>query len=143
MNRYALWKYIVIAVALLFGVIYTVPNFFGEAPAVQVSSAKATVRVNPSTRERVETTLRTANVPFDSALFETVGLNSTVRVRLQDTDTQLKAKDAIEHGFNPDPTIDVARSADLHAGRAGRRPSRIGCAPIHRNLRIAILRFLS
>ena len=103
MNRYALWKYIVIAVALLFGVIYTVPNFFGEAPAVQVSSAKATVRVDPSTRERVETTLRTANVPFDSALFETVGLNSTVRVRLQDTDTQLKAKDAIEHGLNPDP----------------------------------------
>jgi preprotein translocase subunit SecD len=103
MNRYALWKYIIIGVALLFGVIYTVPNFFGEAPAVQVSSQKATVKVDPSTRDRVETTLRGANITFDSAVFETVGLNSTVRVRLADTDTQLKAKDAIEHALNPDP----------------------------------------
>jgi len=53
MNRYALWKYIVIGVALLFGVIYTVPNFFGEAPAVQVSSQKATVKVDPATRRAV------------------------------------------------------------------------------------------
>ena len=103
MNRYALWKYIVIGVALLFGVIYTVPNFFGEAPAVQVSSQKAIVKVDPAMRDRVETTLRSANIAFDSASFETVGLNSTVRVRLEDTDTQLKAKDAIEHALNPDP----------------------------------------
>ncbi|HTT12164.1 MAG TPA: protein translocase subunit SecD [Burkholderiaceae bacterium] len=111
MNRYALWKYIVIAVALLFGVIYTVPNFFGEAPAVQVSSQKATMHVDPATRDRVETTLRGANIPFDSATFETVGLNSTVRVRLADTDTQLKAKDLLEHALNPDskdPTYVVA-----------------------------------
>ncbi|HUL65591.1 MAG TPA: protein translocase subunit SecD [Burkholderiaceae bacterium] len=103
MNRYALWKYIVIGVALLFGVIYTVPNFFGEAPAVQVSSQKAIVKVDPAMRDRVETTLRSANIAFDSASFATVGLNSTVRVRLEDTDTQLKAKDAIEHALNPDP----------------------------------------
>src|SRR5262245_2154620 len=103
MNRYALWKYIIIGVALLFGVIYTVPNFFGEAPAVQVSSQKATVKVDSAMRDRVESTLRGANIMFDSATFETVGLNSTVRVRLADTDTQLKAKDAIEHALNPDP----------------------------------------
>jgi preprotein translocase subunit SecD len=52
MNRYALWKYVVIAIALLFGVIYTVPNFFGEAPAVQVSSQKATIKVDAATRDR-------------------------------------------------------------------------------------------
>src|SRR5262245_30348746 len=103
MNRYALWKYIVIAIALLFGVIYTVPNFFGEAPAVQVSSQKATVKIDPPMRERVDAALRTANIPHESVTFETVGLNTTVRVRLADTDTQLKAKDTLEHALNPDP----------------------------------------
>ena len=46
MNRYPFWKYIIIAVALLFGAIYTAPNFFGEAPAVQVSSQRPTVKVD-------------------------------------------------------------------------------------------------
>ncbi len=64
MNRYALWKYIVIAIALAFGVMYTVPNFFGEAPAVQVSSQKATVKVDTAMRDKVESALRAANVTF-------------------------------------------------------------------------------
>ncbi len=41
MNRYPLWKYIVIGVALLIGVFYTLPNFFAEVPAVQVSTSTA------------------------------------------------------------------------------------------------------
>ena len=45
MNRYPLWKYIVIVVALVIGLVYTLPNFYGESPAVQVSSGKATVKV--------------------------------------------------------------------------------------------------
>jgi preprotein translocase subunit SecD len=103
MNRYALWKYIVIVIALLFGAIYTVPNFFGEAPAVQVSSQKSTIKLGASTRDKVESALKTANIAFESASFETVGLNSTVRVRLTDNDAQLKAKDVLERAFNPDP----------------------------------------
>ncbi|MFX6040623.1 hypothetical protein ABTE96_21875, partial [Acinetobacter baumannii] len=48
MNRYSLWTYALIVLALLFGVIYTVPNFFGESPAVQISSAKSTLKVEPA-----------------------------------------------------------------------------------------------
>src|SRR3989442_201003 len=103
MNRYALWQYLIVAVALIFGVLYTVPNFFGEAPAVQGSSPKDTIKVDAAMRDRIEATLRSANIPFDSVTFETVGLNATVRVRVPDTDTQLKAKDTIEHALNPDP----------------------------------------
>jgi len=103
MNRYALWQYLIIVVALIFGVLYTVPNFFGEAPAVQVSSQKPTIKVDTAMRDRIETTLRGANITFDSATFETVGLNATVRVRLADPDTQLKVKDTLEHALNPDP----------------------------------------
>jgi preprotein translocase subunit SecD len=49
MNRYPVWKYAVIVIALLLGVVYTLPNFFGEAPAVQVSSGKATIKVDTTT----------------------------------------------------------------------------------------------
>lgn len=102
MNRYPLWKYLVIAVALLFGAIYTLPNFFGESPAVQVSSQKATVKVDPALMARVEDILKGNGIAADGVFFETVGLNSTVRVRFQDTDAQLKAKDAVEKSLNPD-----------------------------------------
>ncbi len=54
MNRYPLWKYVTVAFALVLGFIYTLPNFFGESPAVQVSSAKATLKVDQKTQDRVE-----------------------------------------------------------------------------------------
>jgi preprotein translocase subunit SecD len=103
MNRYPLWKYIVIAVALLFGAVYTAPNFFGETPAVQVSSQRPTVKVDAAMLARVETALGSAGVPYEAAYLDAVGLNVTARVRLADTDTQIRARDAIETALNPDP----------------------------------------
>jgi preprotein translocase subunit SecD len=100
MNRYPLWKYVIVALAVLIGFIYTLPNFFGESPAVQVSSAKATLKTDIKTLERVESTLKTANVETNGLFLDTNG----VKVRLKDTDTQLKAKDLLEKQFNPDAT---------------------------------------
>ena len=100
MNRYPLWKYLIVAFALVFGFIYTLPNFFGESPAVQVSSAKATLKVDSKTMERVESTLKAAGVEINGTFLDTSG----VKVRLLDTDSQLKAKDLLEKQFNPDPT---------------------------------------
>jgi preprotein translocase subunit SecD len=99
MNRYPLWKYIVVVVALLIGFVYTLPNFFGESPAVQVSSAKATLKVDTGTLERVESTLVAAGVATSGLFLDATG----VKVRLADTDTQLKVKDLLEKQFNPDP----------------------------------------
>ena len=62
MNRYPLWKYIVIVAALLIGALYSIPNFFGEAPAVQVSSAKPTIKVDLATESRVENILSNASI---------------------------------------------------------------------------------
>ena len=62
MNRYPVWKYAIIVIAMLLGVVYTLPNFFGEAPAVQVSSGKATVKVDNTTLQRVEEALKTAGL---------------------------------------------------------------------------------
>ncbi|MBA3998844.1 MAG: protein translocase subunit SecD [Candidatus Accumulibacter sp.] len=99
MNRYPLWKYITVAVALVIGFIYTLPNFFGESPAVQVSSAKATLKVDTQALARVESVLQAEKIATNGIFLDNVG----VKVRLADTDTQLKAKDLLEKQFNPDP----------------------------------------
>jgi preprotein translocase subunit SecD len=99
MNRYPLWKNAIVVITIILGLLYTLPNFFGEVPAVQVSSAKVTVKVDAKLAQRVEEVLKAANVP-DEGMF--TDFNS-VRVRFKDTDTQIKAKDTIEKALNPDP----------------------------------------
>ncbi len=131
MNRYPLWKYILVVIALLFGFLYTLPNFFGESPAVQVSSAKATLKVDNSTLQRAENALKTANIEIDGAFLDPNG----VKVRFKDEDTQLKARDLLEKEFNaqssnPDPEYVVAMN--LLSGspdwltRIGARPMYLG-----------------
>ena len=100
MNRYPVWKYAIIVIALLVGVIYTLPNFFGEAPAVQVSAGKATVKVDSTTQARVEQALAAAGIKPEAITLDA----TSVKVRLDDTDDlQLKAKDAIQKALVPDP----------------------------------------
>jgi preprotein translocase subunit SecD len=98
MNRYPVWKYAIIVIALLVGAIYTLPNFFGEAPAVQVSSGKATVKVDAATLARVEQALSAAGVKPEAVSLD----GNSIRVRVDSTDTQLKAKDAIQKVLVPD-----------------------------------------
>ena len=100
MNRYPLWKYLIVAFALVIGFIYTLPNFFGESPAVQVSSTKATIKVDANTLDLVTKTLNDAGIESNGTFLDSNG----VKVRLKDTDTQLKAKDLLEKQFNPDPS---------------------------------------
>ena len=99
MNRYPLWKYAILVIALLLGAIYTLPNFFGEAPAVQVSSGKATVKVDNATLQRVEQALQGAGLTPSQLALE----GNSVRARFDTTDNQLKAKDAISRALIPDP----------------------------------------
>jgi len=98
MNRYPVWKYAIIVIALLVGVLYTLPNFFGEAPAVQVSSAKASVKVDAAVMQRVEEALKAANVTPDTLTLE----GTSVRARFNTPDEQLQAKDAIQRALVPD-----------------------------------------
>ncbi len=98
MNRYPVWKYAVILIALLIGAIYTLPNFFGEAPAVQVSSARTGVRIDSGVAKKAEELLKAAGV-------ETTGLTvdeNSIKARFATPDVQLKAKDALEKGLNAD-----------------------------------------
>lgn len=111
MNRYPIWKYILILIALVFGALYTAPNFFGESPAVQISSAKSTVKVESSMSERVETVLKQSGLQNTGVFFDFNGAQGSVRARFADVDTQFKAKAALEQALNPDhdnPTYTVA-----------------------------------
>jgi len=95
MNRYPLWKYIIIAVALVGGFLYTLPNFFGEVPAVQISPGKSTAKVDESLRARAEQALAQANIVPDGVFLEA----NSIKVRLGNTDTQLKAKDVLQNAL--------------------------------------------
>ncbi|AIJ49646.1 preprotein translocase subunit SecD [Comamonas testosteroni TK102] len=100
MNRYPVWKYAIIVIALLVGVLYTLPNFFGEAPAVQVSSAKSTVKVDNAVLQKVESALSAASVKATSLSLE----GTSVRARFDTPDEQLKAKDVIQKALVADPS---------------------------------------
>ncbi|MBS0452923.1 MAG: protein translocase subunit SecD [Proteobacteria bacterium] len=98
MNRYPVWKYAIIVIVLLVGLLYALPNFFGEAPAVQVSAAKSTVKVDDSTRTRIEAALKAANLQPDMLTLD----GTSVRARFVTTDDQLKARDVLQHALVPD-----------------------------------------
>ena len=101
MNRVAWWRLALMALAVAFGLFYTLPNFFGEKPAVQISTAKATLKVEASVAQQVEQALQAAGITHQGIRFEETSTGNTVRVRFADTDTQLKAKDLIESALNP------------------------------------------
>ena len=98
MNRYPIWKYAIIMIALMVGFLYTLPNFFGEAPAVQVSSVKVTFKVDSSTQARVEESLKTAGLAADLVTLD----GTSIKARFGNAEVQLKAKDAIQKALNPD-----------------------------------------
>ena len=98
MNRYPVWKYAIIAIALLVGALYTLPNFFGEAPAVQVSSAKAVIKVDAALQARVQAALQEAGITPDSVSLD----GNSIRARFDTPDTQLKAKDVLQKALVPD-----------------------------------------
>ena len=92
MNRYPLWKNLVIAAAILLGLLYTLPNFYGEVPAVQVSPARATLKVDLPLQQQVEDALAKAHIAYNGVFLDP----NSIKVRFKDTDAQLKAKDVLQ-----------------------------------------------
>ena len=130
MNRYPIWKYVVIVIAMLVGALYTLPNFFGEAPAVQVSPGKATVKVDTGTQRRVEDALKAAGIAPAAITFD----GNSIKVRLDTGDEQLKAKDAIQRALIPDPSDPPYVVALNLLSRSPSWLSAIGAAPMYLGL---------
>ncbi len=125
MNRYPAWKYVVIGIALAVGLLYTLPNFFPEVPAVQVSSSKTNVKVDAALLDTVEQALKAANVAYRGSSLDAAG----VKVRLADEDTQLKAKEVIQAklGDNYIVALNLASTSP-------RWLASIGALPMYRGL---------
>ena len=99
MNRYPIWKYALIVVVVLIAALYTLPNFFGETPAVQISSSKSTVKVDTTTLAKVEQALKQANITADGIALEA----GSIKARFSNTDIQGRAKDVIQAALAPNP----------------------------------------
>ncbi len=99
MNRYPLWKYLMIALVVVVSVVYTLPNFYGEAPSIQVSPGKATAKITPAVQDQVRAALKTAKLVDEGVQFD----GTSMRVRFASEDTQAKAKDAIDQALNSNP----------------------------------------
>ena len=92
MNRFPLWKYVLIGATLVVAFLYTLPNFFGEVPAVQLAPLRAAEKMDTAVLGQIESALKGANLPYTG--IELAG--NSVKVRLASTDTQIKAKDILE-----------------------------------------------
>ncbi len=133
MNRYPVWKYLLIAVALLLGALYTAPNYFGESPALQVTTGKTTVNITSATVGLVEDTLNRNGVPATKIALEGTGNSTAVRARFASTDAQFKAKLALERDLNRDKdnpdyivTVNLAKNTPAWMESIGAKPMNLG-----------------
>lgn len=95
MNRYPLWKYLLIVVTVILGFLYTIPNLFGEIPAVQISTNRQAISIDEQTEKTVNDALAAAHIQHNGMFIA----DGSLKVRFNDTETQLKARDAIAAQF--------------------------------------------
>jgi len=101
MNQYPLWKYLLVLVAMIVGLVYALPNFYGESPAVQIQPLHSGVKADSALMGRVETALKDAKLDFDAISMD----SSSVKARFADAETQLKAKDVLQKDLGDDYVV--------------------------------------
>ena len=92
MNRYPLWKYLLVTAVLALGLLYTLPNFFGDTLAVQISTNRHSLAIDSQTEARVAQALKTAGIADDGMFIA----DGSLKVRFIDSQTQMKARSVIE-----------------------------------------------
>ena len=123
LNRYPLWKYLMVLFAILIAAVYALPNIYGEDPAVQITGARG-ASVDMSTLDTVTNALDTAHIPHKSVAFE----NGSILARFKDTDTQLTARDAIKEALGKDKIValNLAPSTPTWLQAIGAAPMKLG-----------------
>ena len=101
MNRYSLWKYLLIAVAVVIGFLYTLPNFYGEVPAVQVSPLRSNLKADAALMAKIEEALKKASLEPTGMAMDA----NSVKTRFAGTEDQLKAKDALQTALGDDYVV--------------------------------------
>ncbi|MFP5393165.1 MAG: protein translocase subunit SecD [Gammaproteobacteria bacterium] len=133
MNRYPVWKYVLIVIALLLGALYTAPNYFVESPALQITTGKATVKVTSATTDQVASALKMEGIPAEGISLDGTGASTSVRARFKSTDEQFKAKLALEKDLNRDPadpdyivTVNLVKNTPAWMQALGAKPMNLG-----------------
>lgn len=101
MNRYPLWKYLLVAISLIVAIIYSLPNVFGESPAVQISTSKSHLKIDTELLDRVEAGLKQEGVTYDAIFLDTSG----IKVRFANPDNQIRARDVLDQLLGSDYII--------------------------------------
>ncbi len=91
MNRYPLWKNLLVAISLIVAIVYSLPNLFGESPAVQISTSKSHLTIDTELLQRVEDSLKQEGVPYEAIFLDASG----IKVRFANPDSQIRAKDVL------------------------------------------------
>lgn len=122
MNQYPLWKYLLILVVMVGGLVYALPNLYGEDPAIQISATRANVDLG--TLARVEELLNKADIKYLSSQFDDQG----AKIRFADTDTQLKAWDLVQRELGDTYTValNLLPSTPTALGVVGGKPMYLG-----------------
>src|SRR5688500_18843093 len=101
MNRYPVWVYAIVVISFIVGFVYTLPNFFGEAPAVQISPVKATLKADGALMQRVQQILTESSIAHDGITIDESG----VKARFVETELQIKAKDILQTKLGEDYVV--------------------------------------
>lgn len=96
MTRYPLWKSLVMVVVLIFSIIYSIPNFFPDDPAVQISGASVSTEVTQATLDTAAAALKSASIPFKSIEIE----NKSGLIRFADPESQLRAREIVQDSLH-------------------------------------------
>ncbi len=133
MNRYPLWKYLLILVTVLLGLLYTAPNYFVDSPALQITTGKQTVHITGATAAQVTDALKRAGIAFEDVVLDGAGDSSAVRARFATSDAQFRAKSALERDLNRDQadpdyvvTVNLAKNTPLWMQRLHALPMNLG-----------------
>ncbi len=103
MNKPAIWRLMLMLLALIFGFTYSLPNFFGESPAVQISSSKTTVKLNQGLSAKISEILQANEINFNKVTYQDNLGGGTIKIRFASTEEQLKSKEIIENFLNSNP----------------------------------------
>ena len=133
MNRYPLWKYILILVTVLLGLLYTAPNYFVDSPALQITTGKQTVHITGDTAGQVADALKRDGIAFEDVVLDGAGDSSAVRARFATADAQFRAKSALERDLNRDQTdpdyvvtVNLAKNTPLWMQKLYALPMNLG-----------------
>ncbi|MGL6521873.1 protein translocase subunit SecD [Aeromonas dhakensis] len=123
LNRYPLWKYLMVIVVIAIGFLYAAPNLYGEDPALQISASRG-AEVKLDTLDLVKATLDEAKIPVKHAAFE----HGFILIRFKNTEEQLKARDLVANklGDNFITALNLAPSTPAWLEAIGANPLKLG-----------------